>query len=96
MAEQQLHRPTRAEVARIAENQPELLNLIVAYFVMEWQGVRFSVDRSYGWDQMGKRRLVPDYVAAWGLDAVVDAVNKSPLKRNHNDIGYMTMWLRKL
>ena len=45
-------RPSKAAIGRIAENQPLLLNLLVAYFVFEWRSVRMG-DPAHGIDNVG-------------------------------------------
>lgn len=90
-----IDRPNKAAIGRIAENQPDLLNLLVAYFVMEWQEVRIG-NPAHGIDQTGDACQIPDYVAAWGVDACVHYLLRSPLKRRLGEPGYVTEWLREI
>jgi len=85
-------RPTREAIGRISENQPGLLNLLVAYFVLEWQEVRIG-NPSHGLDQMGDACIVPDYVGMWGVDACVHYLLRSPETRASNEEGYLSFWL---
>lgn len=98
---QRTKRPTRAQIARIAEKQPALLNLLVAYFVMEWQTVRIG-NPPHGVDQCGITCLVPDYCHIWqtemvsGIDECVYYLNKSPEKRDIDGPGYISTWLDEI
>lgn len=73
-------RPDDAKLGQIAERQPELLNLLVAYFVMEWQQV--STGRPpHGRDSYGITQVIPNYVARWGIDRCVHYIRKCPTVR---------------
>ena len=91
-------RPTKSAIGRIAENQPELLNLLVAFFVFEWRVL--SVKRpELGKDQTRMLRLVPDYVGMWtdcdndGVDAAVHYLLLSPARRKVDGPGYVSEFL---
>lgn len=93
-----IDRPTRAQIARIAENQPGLLNLLVAYFVLEWQEVRIG-NPAHGIDQDGKARVVPDYVTMWrgefsdGVDVCAHYLMRCPARRQPDGPGFLSEWL---
>lgn len=61
-------RPTRAQVAQIAERQPELLDPLVAVFVFGWRRVYTSTRPFQGLDEVGAVRIVPRYHRQWGVD----------------------------
>ena len=94
-------RPTAAQLGQIAENQPELLNLLVAYFVFEWQHVR-SGSPPHGVDQLGISRHVPDYIGMWtdrhtgrsGIDNAVNLLLQCPPSREPAGPGYLDGWMR--
>jgi hypothetical protein len=84
--------PSRADLERIAVNQPDLLNVLVAYFVMEWKSVVMNYP-PHGVDQTGKTRVVPDYVTMWGIDEVIWQLAQSPPQRYQNEPGRISRWL---
>lgn len=90
-----IDRPTAREIGRIAENQPGLLNLLVAYFVMEWQSVRIG-NPPHGVDQMGTTCIVPEYTEMWGVNACVHFLLRSPLVREPKGPGYISRWLSEI
>lgn len=87
--------PSRAALGRIAENQPGLLNLLVAYFVFEWREVRIG-NPSHGRDQLGEDYIVPDYVGMWGVDACLHYLLLSPAQREPCGAGFISAWLAEL
>lgn len=96
-------RPSKRAIGQIAENQPEMLNLLVAYFVFEWKAVRVGTP-PHGVDQNGTTCLIPNYVDMWtdqfeGIDGVNEAVYyllRSPKKRAMDAPGFITTWLATL
>ncbi len=95
-------RPTKGAIGKIAENQPGLLNLLVAYFVFEWRSVRIG-NPPHGVDQTGKTCVVPDYVAMWddpwgrsGVDTAVHLLLNSPESRKPVGPGYVSSWLEEI
>ncbi len=90
-----IDRPSREAIGRIAENQPGLLSLLVAYFVLEWQEVRIG-NPPHGIDQCGEAAIVPDYVYMWGLDACVHYLLRSPVHRGADDPGFISAWLEEV
>lgn len=95
------NRPTRRTLGKMAENQPELLNLLVAYFVFEWQSVRTG-SPPHGVDQMGVTRHIPDYIEAWtdqhtgrcGISNAVSLLLQCPAAREPSGPGYLEKWMR--
>lgn len=86
-------KPSAAELAQLADNRPDLLNVLVAYFVLEWQGV--TIDRGqqpHGTDQDGKARRVPDYCKLWGTDCCLHLLLRSPEERAPDGPGYATFF----
>lgn len=90
-----VRRPSKREIGRIAERQPELLNLLVAYFVFEWQAVRVGVP-SHGLDQLRQARMIPDYVDMWSLNRVVHYLLRCPPTREARGSGFISDWLSKV
>lgn len=90
-----IDRPTKSQIGRIAENQPSLLNLLVAYFVFEWREVRMG-SPSHGLDQMGITAVIPDFVDTWGVDRCVHYLLASPDKRDADGDGFLSVWLREI
>lgn len=94
-------RPTRHVLGKIAENQPELLNLLVAYFVFEWRLVRRGTP-PHGVDQMGVTCHIPDYIGMWtdrhvprsGIDNAVSLLLACPETREPDGPGYLSEWLQ--
>lgn len=90
--------PCRADLARIAENSPGFLNLLLAYFVFEWQEVRMG-SPAHGIDQTGLACHVPDYVGMWtdaetdGVSAALHYLLRSPQKRAQGEPGFVSLWL---
>ena len=84
--------PSRKELERIAAVKPDLINALVAYFVMEWRGV-ITADPMHGEDQCGDVCLVPDYVKMWGIDACIEALRLSPTTRGPLEPGGITSWI---
>ncbi len=91
-------RPSKEALGKIAENQPELLNLLVAYFIFEWRVL--SMKRpAIGKDQLRVLRLVPDYVGMWtdvdrdGVDVAMHYLLRSPERRSVDGPGYVTEFL---
>ena len=84
--------PSRAQIEQIAARRPDLLNVLVAYFVMEWRSVR-RYRPLHGRDQDGAVRRVPNYVRAWGVDACVQALREAPAERGPRDPGGLSRWL---
>lgn len=97
----QFKRPNRGQLAKIAENQPELLNLLVAYFVMEWQEVRLGKPPR-GVDQCGVPCLIPNYIRMWtdgqvsGVDVALHYLELCPSKRQMKDPGFISYWLHEV
>jgi hypothetical protein len=93
-------RPSKRNLGRIAENQPGLLNLLLAYFVFEWKSVRLG-NPPHGVDQTGMTCVIPDYVAMWtdewtgadGVDAAVHLLLKAPERRTPDGPGFLTEWI---
>ena len=91
-------RPSKADLGRIAERQPELLNLLVAYFVFEWRVVKLGRP-ALGNDQTGCRCLIPNYIGMWtddardGIDVAVHYLLLSPKMRRRAGPGYLTEFL---
>ena len=93
--------PSKEAIGRIAENQPGLLNLLVAYFVFEWKAVRIG-NPPNGHDQLGKACEIPDYIAMWsddfeGIDGVNEAVHhllQAPKHRNMDQPGLVSKFLQ--
>ena len=100
-----VERPSKAAIGRIAENQPQLLNLLVAYFVFEWRSVRMG-SPPHGIDQMGVTAMVPNYVDMWtdchdgirrdGVDVAVALLMRCPSSRLANEAGYLSGWLAEV
>ena len=90
-----IERPGPAELERIAELQPDLLNVLVAYFVMEWRKVQLT-DPPHGRDREGKVCVVPDYVQRWGVDTCLRCLLQAPMSREANEPGFLTRWLEKV
>lgn len=90
----QVEKPTKAQLGRIAENKPELLNILVAYFVMEWKSVSLT-SIPHGQDQTGKVRA-PNYVELWGVDACIHYLLLAPKSRGSKGPGYISMWLEEI
>lgn len=93
-------RPSKRALGRLAERQPGLLNLLIAYFVFEWKSVRIG-NPSHGVDQTGQTCVIPDYVSMWtdewtGADGVNTAVHlllQAPERRTPHGPGYLTSWI---
>lgn len=93
--------PTKKELGQIAQNQPELLNLLVAYFVFEWRAVRMG-DPSHGVDQVGMACQIPDYIRMWsdkhsarsGVDNAIHLLLRSPRTREPDGPGFLSEWLQ--
>jgi hypothetical protein len=90
-----IDKPTRGQIGRIAENQPSLLNLLVAYFVFEWQEVRAG-SPSHGIDQIGETAVIPDFVGSWGVDSCVHYLLLAPSRRDADGPGYLSEWLKEI
>jgi hypothetical protein len=86
--------PTKDELGRIAERQPELLNVLVAYFVMEWRTVEMGAIPS-GTDQTGTRRVVPNYTRMLGIDECMHYLLQAPRLRGSDGPGLLTDWLER-
>lgn len=91
----QIKKPSKEELGRIAENKPELLNVLVALFVLEWQAISLT-SIPHGEDQVGKTRLVPNYVGLWGVDACIHYLLRAPMKRHNGSPGLITLWLEEI
>lgn len=89
-------RPDPATIGQIAERQPKLLNVLLAYFVFEWRDVRFRSDPPVGTDQAGVVRVIPDYVRTWGVDRAVHYLLRAPLARRPEDPGFVSRWIREI
>lgn len=93
-------RPSKHKIGQIAENQPELLNLLIAYFVFEWKAVRIGTP-PHGVDQNGIDCHVPDYIEMWtdrfagtsGIDMAVYYLLRCPEYRKMDDPGYVSEFL---
>ena len=92
MGERAFRLPSHDAIGRIAELRPDLLNMLVAYFVMEWQEVRMG-DPPHGFDQAGAPSLVPNYAEYWGPDMCVYYLMREPQYRTKNDPGFFQLWL---
>lgn len=84
------HKPNRASIGRLAERQPDLLNPLVAFFVMGWQ--RVNTQNLHGVDQVGSVRLIPDYVARLGLDECVHWLLEAPPERDDAALDFIDLW----
>lgn len=91
----QINKPSKEALGRIAETRPELLNLLVAYFVFEWRSVKLGAI-PHGEDQTGKTRLVPHYVTHWGVDACIHYLLQSPGRRDSTAPGLISVWLEEI
>jgi hypothetical protein len=93
-------RPSRHILGKLAENQPELLNLLVAYFVFEWKSVRRG-NPHHGVDQMGITRHVPNYIEMWsdrhtrrsGIGNAINLLLQCPA-REPDGPGFLDQWMR--
>jgi len=92
MGDRAFKMPSHEAIGRIAEIRPDLLNMLVAYFVMEWQEVRMG-NPPHGIDQAGAACVVPDYTEYWGTDMCVYYLHRSPECRTRTDPGYLQTWL---
>ena len=100
-----VERPSKAAIGRIAENQPLLLNLLVAYFVFEWRSVRMG-DPAHGIDQCGVTAVIPNYIELWtdchdgvrrdGVNVAVALLLRSPPSRTAREPGYLSAWLAEV
>lgn len=96
-------RPSKRALGRIAEKQPGLLNLLLAYFVFEWKSVRIG-NPSHGIDQTGLTCVIPDYVTMWtddwtgrsGVDEAVSLLVRAPDKRASDGVGFTSEWISSL
>jgi len=98
-------RPSKAAIGRIAENQPLLLNLLVAYFVFEWRSVRMG-DPAHGIDQTGMTAVIPNYIELWtdrhdgivrnGINVAVALLLQCPESRTVTEPGYVSAWLAEV
>lgn len=90
-------KPSPAVIGRIAEYQPELLNVLLAYFVFEWRAVLLGVP-AHGVDQIGNADIVPDYVGTWpdGVNQAVHYLLRAPLRRKAAEPGYISEWLAQV
>jgi len=70
-------KPTKAELGQLAERHPEGLNALVAFWIMGWREV-VPITPAHGVDQMGRNRVVPNWVAMWGVDAVMHYLILAP------------------
>ncbi len=94
-------RPTRHTLGKLAENQPELLNMLVAYFVFEWKNVRRG-SPNHGIDQMGVARHIPNYIEMWsdrhtrrdGISNAVSLLLECPATRGSDGPGLLDKWMR--
>lgn len=94
------NRPSKEALGKIAENQPDLLNLLVAYFIFEWKAVRIGTP-AHGVDQTGMACHIPDYIGMWtdrwsganGIDVAVHFLLRSPRFRKMDDPGYVSEFL---
>lgn len=80
---------------QIATNRPRLLNLLVAYFVMEWQQVRNGAT-PHGVDQTGVTCVIPDYVGMWGVDECVALIKDAPATRDAGEPGLLSQWATEI
>ena len=91
-------RPSKRTIGRIAENQPELLNLLVAYFVFEWRSVRLG-NPPHGTDQTGMTCLIPNYIRMWtdfdtnGINVAVHLLLRCPESRGMDEPGLLSEFL---
>ncbi len=93
--------PSKEKLGQIAQNQPELLNILVAYFVFEWKSCRPG-NPSHGVDQCGKTRQVPDYIDMWsdrhtgrsGVDNALHILLQCPSTREPDGPGFLSEWLQ--
>lgn len=96
-------RPSKRALGKIAEHQPGLLNLLLAYFVFEWKAVRIG-NPPHGIDQTGTTCVIPDYVSMWtdlwtgadGINTAMHLLLQAPERRTPDGPGYMTGWLREI
>lgn len=93
--------PSKKQLAKIAANQPELLNLLVAYFVFEWQAAKVG-NPPHGVDQVGVSHHIPDYIGMWtdrhtgrcGIANAMSLLLACPQSREANGPGYLEGWMR--
>lgn len=90
-----IDKPTAAQIGRVAEETPAVLNLLVAYFVVEWQEVRVG-SPSHGLDQCGDAAVIPDFVGMWGVDRCVHYLLAAPERRDGDGDGFLSCWLREI
>ncbi len=96
-------RPTAEQLGKLAENQPELLNLLVAYFVFEWRNVRMG-NPPHGVDQTGVTCHIPNYIGMWtdrhtgrcGVSNAVSLLLQCPPAREPGGPGYLSEWLKEI
>ena len=87
-------KPTLATIGKLAETKPHLLNPLVAFFVLGWRKVFISVPM-HGVDQAGVTRLLPNYVALWGLDSCVHYLREAPEVRD-GDNDTLSVWAKEI
>ena len=95
-----VRRPSAAAIGRLAENNPQMLNLLVAFFVFEWRSVTMG-RVPHGVDQTGMTCHVPDYITMWtdahdgilrnGIDVAVSLLLAAPKSRKMDGPGLLSM-----
>lgn len=83
---------TTKQVGQLAERDPGLLNALIAYFVFEWERV-IRTSPLHGEDQLGCKRVVPDYVEMFGVDQCVSYLLAAPRERRDGAPGFISEWL---
>lgn len=76
--------------------RPDFLNVLVAFFVLEWRSVSPLTVPHHGIDQTGAARVIPNYVRSWGVDACVYYLLRCPPRRSEDDPGYLNGWLEEI
>lgn len=88
--------PSRAEIEKQASRNPDYINALFAYFVMEWEDILPGTQPLHGRNQCGVIQLVPNYVLIHGLDACIAALRHSPQVRSLHGPGGLTIWLNAI
>lgn len=87
--------PSPAQLEKLANREPDLINALIAYFVFEWKYIVVQ-EPMHGKDQNGVVCLVPDYIGMWGVDACIQSLRDSPRERTSDEPGGLSRWLEKI